>query len=90
MSSIHVYLIKKIFPNSRKGKKELGIWWHSSFGLSLMHLSAETPTTPTPEKHGAYVGAIGDWTFLCGPWGGGLGQFRQLSSLKYWKETGID
>ena len=46
-----------------------------------MHLSSETPTTPTPEKHGAYVGVIGDWTFLCAPWGGGLGQFRQLSSL---------
>ena len=45
-----------------------------------MHLSSETPTTPTPEKHGAYVGVIGDWTFLCAPWGGGLGQFRQLSS----------
>ena len=51
----------------------------------LMHLSSETTTTPTPEKHGAYVGVIGDWTFLCAPWGGGLGQFRQLSSLK-WNE----
>ena len=40
-----------------------------------------TTPTPTPEKHGAYVGVMGDWTFLCAPWGGGLGQFRQLSSL---------
>ena len=48
------------------------------------------PTTPTPEKHGAYVGVIGDWTFLCTPWGGGLGQFRQwvhcrFTDVKYWQ-----
>ena len=48
--------------------------------FQIMHLSSETPTTPTPDKHGAYVGIRGDWTFLGAPWGGGLGQFRQLSS----------
>ena len=46
--------------------------------MRVMHFSSETPT---PEKHGAYVGVIRDWTFLCAPWGEGLRQFRQLSSL---------
>ena len=26
----------------------------------IMHLSSETPTTPTPGKHGVYMGVIGD------------------------------